>query len=265
MLAPAPPRSSYQQYAPAQPKDYFATLPPELRDRIYKYVLADTDIYITPLVPDGEPIPKPPQSNLTLPPLPALRRPLAVLSSHANHNPGIAHQDSSGCNNTTNTLPPLVEHKTRTYPNPHPLALVSHSVRDEVLAVLHQHCPINCTIYDLDFTPLLTFYKRIGPNNMIYLQRNKNLTITLNMSHNKDQLGPLDSMRQWLHKRADPHVLQPDWQYEGARPSSKVGNDLKRRWKRMSQSKSEGEAGKRVELEKMVKALKVDLTSTRRG
>jgi len=152
----------------------------------------------------------------------------------------------------------------RSYPNPHPLALVSHSVRDEVLAVLHQHCPIHCKILNFDFTPLINFYDRIHPNNMVYLYRNKHLTITLSTT-DKDQLGALDSMRTWLRRRADPCVLQPNWLYEGARPSSKVGNDLKRRWKRMAASKAAAEVGKKLELEKMVQALKVDLTPARRG
>ncbi|KAK5170946.1 uncharacterized protein LTR77_004090 [Saxophila tyrrhenica] len=258
-LAPAPPRLLNPD--PEAEPDRFSELPPEIRNVIYKYVLADVELHITPVLQPGQALPKPPspKSDRTLPPLPALHQPLSQIS----RTPSQSSTTSSDPNShppslTTNrppppnqsTLAPILD-KRRTYPNPHPLALTSRLIRNETIPLLHQHCPVHCTINEMDFTPLLAFHSRIPPSDLKYLQRNPNLVITLVTTQDKE-LGALDSMRKWLHWRADQHRCQPDWRYEGSRPSSRVGNDLRRRLKRMV------EKGKKAEMEKILRAMKVD-------
>lgn len=133
---------------------------------------------------------------------------------------------------------------------PHPLTLTTRQVRHEVLPIIHATCPILCNVTDFVFDGLLEWMSRVPPHEERVLTKNDNLTIAF---HTTMQQPPrmMESMRKWLHMRADQHRPQPKWQYSGPTPPSKVCADLRRRAKRMK------EEGKQAELLKMLKALQI--------
>lgn len=116
--------------------------------------------------------------------------------------------------------------------------------------MVHSMCYINASITDFNFEPLLTWLSRIPPDQEANLSKNDNLHIGLHTT-NKPQNMYGDSLRRWLHLRADQHRPQPKWAYKGPSPKPKVANDLKRRAKRMT------EAGKRAELVTMLRAIEI--------
>lgn len=134
---------------------------------------------------------------------------------------------------------------------PHALVRTSRQVRHEVLPIIHSNCSIHATVTDFNFTGLLAFLARIPPDDQAYLLKNDHLSVRLCTTLSPP--GNLESLRRWLHYRADTCRPQPNWRYSGPHPSSKVANDLRRRWKRMT------ELDKKLELQKMVKAIGVFL------
>ena len=146
---------------------------------------------------------------------------------------------------------PLTTDPRRTCP--HPLVRTSKQVRNEVLPIIHSSCDIRAVVTDFNFTGLLAFLSRIPADDQKYLLRNEHLSVRLCTTLAPP--GNLDSLRKWLHDRADQHRPQPNWRYSGPCPSQKVANDLKRRVKRMP------EVGKQMELMKMVTAIGVDLST----
>ena len=143
-------------------------------------------------------------------------------------------------------LPPETDSRQK---NPHALVRTSRQVRHEVLPIIHGQCRIHATVTDFDFAGLLEFLSRIPPHDEKCLLKNGTLSIRLCTTLSPP--GNLDSLRRWLHYRADKCRPQPNWRYSGPPPSSKVANDLKRRVKRMKEEE------KKKELEKMVKAIGV--------
>lgn len=117
------------------------------------------------------------------------------------------------------------------------------------MPIIHSTCIIECSVTDFNFTGLLDFMKRIPPDEQKHLLKNENLRIRLHTS--LEPRGQLDTLRKWLQYRADKCRPQPKWRYAGARPSTKVQNDLRRREKRMT------EPEKKEELRVMLKALRV--------
>nr|POF17032.1 hypothetical protein CFP56_57848 [Quercus suber] len=133
---------------------------------------------------------------------------------------------------------------------PHALIRTSRQVRMEVLPIMHSMCEIRVSITDFNFEPLLTWLARIPPHQEFNLARNNSLSIRLCTSSKPRNIYG-DSLRKWLHLRADVFRPQPPWRYSGTLPKSPTANDLKRRVKRMS------EHGKRRELIIMLKAIGV--------
>ncbi|EME45942.1 hypothetical protein DOTSEDRAFT_22066 [Dothistroma septosporum NZE10] len=133
---------------------------------------------------------------------------------------------------------------------PHPLTLTSHQVRLEVLPIIHATCPIMCNITDFVFDGLLEWMSRIPPHEERVLTKNDNLTIAFHTTIQQPSRS-MESLRKWLHMRADQHRPQPRWQYSGPTPPSKICADLRRRAKRMK------EEGKQAELLKILKALQI--------
>ena len=134
---------------------------------------------------------------------------------------------------------------------PHPLMRTSKQVRNEVLPIIHSSCSIRAVVTDFSFTGLLDFLTRIPPDEQKYLLKNEHLSVKLCTTLTPP--GNLESLRRWLHYRADHCRPQPNWRYSGPHPSSKVANDLKRRVKRMTEER------KKRELERMVRAIGVNL------
>ncbi|KAK5111955.1 hypothetical protein LTR85_011702 [Meristemomyces frigidus] len=132
---------------------------------------------------------------------------------------------------------------------PHSLIRTSRQVRNEVLPIIHSTCEIRANVTDFNFSGMLAWMDRIPPDQQSHLCKNRALTVRLCTS--SKPAGFCENMRKWLHLRADPYRPQPNWQYSGPAPKSKVANDLKRRVKRMS------EVGKRKELVAMLSALGV--------
>ncbi|USW49565.1 Putative 2EXR domain-containing protein [Septoria linicola] len=133
---------------------------------------------------------------------------------------------------------------------PHSLTRASRQVRNEVLPLMHASCPIKCAVTDFNFDGLLQWIKRVPPHEETHLKKNKNLQITLNTAEpNVPKI--MDSMRKWLHMRADRCRPQPDWKYAGSAVQNKVGADLRRRTKRMT------EFGKQKEMLKILDALNI--------
>ncbi|CAK3747382.1 Hypothetical predicted protein [Lecanosticta acicola] len=139
---------------------------------------------------------------------------------------------------------------------PHPLTRASRQVRNEVLPMIHSMCPIRCSITDFCFDGLLAWMHRIPPDEQSKLLKNENLRIHFHTTGNNAPRG-LDSLRKWLHDRADPCRPQPKWSYQGATPPSKICADLRRRAKRMRES------GKQAELYAILKALSIPCTPER--
>ncbi|EMF14286.1 uncharacterized protein SEPMUDRAFT_131984 [Sphaerulina musiva SO2202] len=144
------------------------------------------------------------------------------------------------------------DNSSRRLPSPHALTLTSRQVRNEVLPLMHATCPIKCAVTDFNFDGLLLWIKRVPPHEETHLKKNKNLLITLNTA---EPTLPkiMDSMRKWLHMRADKCRPQPDWKYAGSAVQNKVGVDLRRRTKRMT------EVGKQRESCKILAALNIAL------
>lgn len=133
------------------------------------------------------------------------------------------------------------------YKAPHALTRTTKQVRNEVLPMIHSLCPIRCDITDFNFDGLLAWMARVPPNEESKLTKNESLTICFNASIQPPR--SLDSLRKWLHMRADPHRPQAKWKYHGPQPSSKVASDLRRRAKRMK------EPGKQQEMLVILKAI----------
>ncbi|KAK4503844.1 hypothetical protein PRZ48_004759 [Zasmidium cellare] len=134
---------------------------------------------------------------------------------------------------------------------PHALTRTSRQVRNEVLPMIHSMCPIRCSITDFNFDGLLLWIARIPPDQESKLCKNEDLRIQFATSGQQPPRS-LDSLRKWLHMRADKHRPQPKWQYYGPQPHSKICADLRRRAKRMTES------GKQEEMLKILKALNID-------
>ncbi|KXT15710.1 hypothetical protein AC579_126 [Pseudocercospora musae] len=132
---------------------------------------------------------------------------------------------------------------------PHALTRTSRQVRNEVLPLIHSLCPIRCAVTDFNFDGLLLWMSRVPPHEERNLKKNNQLVIRFNTS-NQPQRG-MESLRKWLHMRADVHRPQPKWHYTGALPSNKVCADLRRRCKRMK------EYGKQWEMLQILKALQI--------
>lgn len=137
-----------------------------------------------------------------------------------------------------------------TTPQPHSLIATSHQVRLEVLPIIHSTCEIRASITDFNFEPLLTWLSRVPPEQESTLSKNNRLKIRLCTSLKPDNPSGA-SLRRWLQIRADTCRPQPEWQYSGPTPKTKVANDLKRRAKRMT------EEGKRKEMMKILRAIKI--------
>ena len=149
--------------------------------------------------------------------------------------------------NVTIHILPSRTHSRNQYP--HPLVRTSRQVRHEVLPIIHSICRLHTVVTDFNFAGLLTFLSRIPPDDEKCLLKNDRLTIRLCTTLSPP--GNLDSLRRWLHYRADLCRPQPNWKYSGPHPSGKVANDLRRRIKRMTEKE------KRIELVTMVKSIGV--------
>ncbi|KAK3723273.1 hypothetical protein LTR37_001996 [Vermiconidia calcicola] len=136
--------------------------------------------------------------------------------------------------------------------NPHALVRTSRQIRFEVLPIIHSTCSIRANVTDFNFSGILAFLARIPPDDQKYLLKNDNLSVKLHTTQSIP--GNLESLRRWLHYRADVCKPQPRWRYSGPHPSKKVANDMRRRVKRMTT-----ERGKRRELVEMVRAIGVGL------
>lgn len=134
---------------------------------------------------------------------------------------------------------------------PHALTRTSRQVRNEVLPMIHSMCPIRCSITDFNFEGLLLWCSRIPPDQESKLVKNDDLRIQFATT---GQQPPrcLASLRQWLKMRADKCRPQPNWQYRGPQPHSKICADLRRRAKRMT------EKGKQEEMMRILKALGIE-------
>ena len=134
-----------------------------------------------------------------------------------------------------------------------PLALVltSRQVRNEVLPIIHSNCEIRANVTDFNFEGMLSWIQRIPPDQEANLRKNDKLSIQLHTTIKPGNFG--DSLRRWLHLRADACRPQPRWRYEGPVPKPKVANELRRRVKRMTES------GKRKELSDMLEAIGIQV------
>ncbi|GAB7366114.1 hypothetical protein MBLNU230_g7676t1 [Neophaeotheca triangularis] len=175
-LKPAPPRPTQiftpepTPPKPPQPRMSFYSLPPELREEIYKLALGSLRIHILPLASD-----------------------------HAR------------CQ--------------------HPLTLTSRQIRSEVLPLIHKTRPIQANITDFNFDGLLAWLSRIPVNEpKDTLCKNPDLRIYLSSSiPAKEKPGKFESMRKWMHDRADPCRFQPAWVYAGPVAASRTATELRRR------------------------------------
>lgn len=151
---------------------------------------------------------------------------------------------------------------------PHPLVLTTRQVRNEVLPLIHNSCPIHANITDFNFDGLLAWMSRMPPDQEANLCKNGGLrvelcTTTNNPAHDKGQggtkVGTCNSMknspslRKWLHLRADKYRPQPDWKYVGPKPDYKTMNEMRRRAKRARHP------GEKRELVVMLKAIGVEV------
>lgn len=131
---------------------------------------------------------------------------------------------------------------------PHALVRTSRQVRNEVLPMIHSSCEIRVNVTDFNFDGLLAWLSRIPPDQHANLTKNKDLRIRLCTTLKPTNHS--DSLRRWLHSRADAYRPQPAWIYSGPVPKATVANDLRRRAKRMKT-----EPRKRAELLAMLEAL----------
>jgi hypothetical protein len=132
---------------------------------------------------------------------------------------------------------------------PHALTRTSRQVRNEVLPLMHSICPIRSSVTEFNFDGLLLWMSRVPPHEEANLKKNPDMRIFFT-TNNQPQRS-MDSLRKWLHMRADKYRPQPQWQYSGTTPNNKVCADLRRRTKRMK------EARKQKEMVKILKALNV--------
>lgn len=133
----------------------------------------------------------------------------------------------------------------------HPLVRTSRQIRNEVLPIVHRSCIIRANVTDFNFDGVLAWMARIAPEQHANLCKNTDLSIRLCTTLKPPAYG--DTLRRWLHLRADSHRPQPGWRYTGPEPKNKVAADLKRRTKRMT------ELGKRKELLVMLEAIGVSI------
>lgn len=137
---------------------------------------------------------------------------------------------------------------------PHPLTRVSRVVRNEVLPIIHSSCAMVAQITDFNFSGLLEFVTRIPPNELNALKKNTRLKVQLcttgeSAKGQGQAVSDSISLRRWLQYRADACRPQPEWEYVGVRPSSRVESDIRRRIKRMN------EPGKKREMVKLAESL----------
>ena len=145
-------------------------------------------------------------------------------------------------------LPEDAEQEDR---KPLPLARASRQVRSEVLPLMHAMCPIRSVVKDFDFGGLLLWLSRIPPSQQGNICKNDNVRIDMETGATPPR--NLESLRKWLHMRADHHRAQAKWTYHGHAPNLKVCREMRRRVKRMN------EQGKREELIVILQAIKVPL------
>ena len=160
-------------------------------------------------------------------------------------------------NVTLHILPRDAELRQRA---PHPLTRVSRVVRNEVLPIIHSSCPIKAEITDFNFTGMLAFMARIPPQDQKALLKNNNLKIELCTASEKGKsfqkaVSDSQSLRTWLHARADKCRVQPRWEYCGSWPGRKVESDIRRRIKRMTE---EGKRREMIELAKGIQLQRVE-------
>jgi hypothetical protein len=150
----------------------------------------------------------------------------------------------------------------RNSPNihPHSLLLTSKQVRNEVFPLMHALCPIYATVTDFNFAGLLDFMNRVPPHEEKHLVKNKNLRIELCSTNS---VISNDTLRKWLHMRADKYRDHPNWKYAGVRPIKKAQTDLHRRLKRMALSESKTEVRKSIEFKKMLDSIGVMVNDIR--
>lgn len=135
---------------------------------------------------------------------------------------------------------------------PHALVRTSRQVRNEALPIIHASCEIRAVVTDFNFGGMLAWIDRIPSQAQGYLSKNENLSIRLCTSTTNPN-GDEQSLRRWLKMRADRYRAQPNWQYSGPAPNSKMANSMKRKAKRMP------EEGKKHEMIKMLNAVSVVL------
>lgn len=152
---------------------------------------------------------------------------------------------------------------------PHPLVLTTKQVRNEVLPLIHNSCPIHANVTDFNFEGLLTWMSRMPPDQESNLCKNQNLRVEICTTQNTQQdapkgpgapkAGTCNSMknsailRRWLHLRADIYRPQPDWKYVGPKPDYKTMVELRRRAKRAANP------GEKKELLVILKAIGVEV------
>lgn len=159
-------------------------------------------------------------------------------------------------------LPPSTSERM----SPHSLVLTSRQVRNEVLPLIHNSCPITIEVTDFNFDGLLAWMARMPPDQEANLRKNTRLTIALSTTASVNGDGKKDkicnsmknsgSLRRWLHMRADPYRPQPDWVYSGPMPDYKTVYEMRRRAKRCRKP------GEKRELVKMLAAIGIDVPGT---
>lgn len=168
---------------------------------------------------------------------------------------------------TIHILPPNTTNRQKL---PHGLVRTTRQVRNEVLPLIHNSCPIKAVVTDFNFDGLLTWMDRMPPDQESNLCKNGNLRIELCTTTNAAQdaaktgagvqkQSSCNSMknsgilRKWLRMRADAHRPQPQWMYSGPKPDYKTMNEMRRRAKRAAK------AGEKRELVIMLKAIGVEV------
>lgn len=160
----------------------------------------------------------------------------------------------------------LPAHSKPAHKVPHSLVLTSRQVRNEVLPLIHNSCPISVTVTDFNFDSLLTWMARMPPDQEANLCKNRELKIELCTTMNDQQkrrasssrdtsnsMRNTHSLRKWLHLRADVYRSQPEWKYCGPRPDYKSAQELRRRAKRAAKPRE------KEEMVKMLAAIGVDV------
>ncbi len=147
---------------------------------------------------------------------------------------------------------------------PHSLVLTTRQVRNEVLPLIHNSCPIRIDVTDFNFDGMLAWMARMPPDQEENLRKNTQLRIELcttsaaNARKDKtsNSMKNSGSLRRWLHIRADPYRPQPDWKYSGPRPDYKTAYEMKRRALRSRKP------GEKQELMKMLVSIGVEFPDT---